>query len=103
MNFTAIVQTMANHSVTSIEWFTESECKFNVAGRRSVGKKDMIKVIDKLYKKVPWTGTGWIDEAIADSLAVYHTAELHSSALKMIQSNFTALYPKYQHDYKSNN
>jgi len=68
-----------------IEWYSEGDCKMCVLGKRAAAKKEMINAIDKLYK-VLWTGTGYKDEAVADALAVYHTATKNSNTLKLLKS-----------------
>lgn len=78
-----IVQTLADCSNIGIEWYSEGDCKKALFGdgKKTVSKADTIKAISKLYK-VPWTGTKFRDEAIADSLAVHNVAYSQSSILK---------------------
>ncbi len=77
----AIGQTIAMTTNTSIEWYSEGDAKKAILGRVSATKEAIIQRIDELYD-VPWTGTKYIDEAIADSLAIYHAASQQSEILK---------------------
>lgn len=79
-----VVQTMSDCFGVPVEWYSENDAKRAVSGRNSVAKEKMIELISKLYT-VTWTGTKWIDEAMADALAVYHVATQQSSLLKMIR------------------
>jgi len=81
---TAIMKTIADCNDIGLEWFSEGDSKKQVLGKLSAEKKEMVRAISKLYK-VPWTGVQYIDEAIADSLGVYHAAKNQSSALKLIK------------------
>jgi Holliday junction resolvasome RuvABC endonuclease subunit len=69
-----------------IEFYSEQDSKKTVLGKKAATKEDMIEAIDKLYE-VDWTGTKYIDEAVADALAVYHTATKQSELLKMTRIN----------------
>lgn len=69
-----------------IEFYSEQDSKKAVLGKKAATKGDMIEAIDKLYE-VDWTGTKYIDEAVADALAVYHTATKQSELLKMTRGN----------------
>jgi len=81
---TAIVQTIADIWDIAVEWETEGSCKQAVLGKRSAVKREMIEAIDKLYE-INWTGTKYKDEAIADSLAVYHTISAQSPTLRLFR------------------
>jgi len=48
----------------------------------------MITAIDKIYD-VPWTGVGYKDEAVADSLAVFHVAQEQSSTFMLLHKMFS--------------
>jgi Holliday junction resolvasome RuvABC endonuclease subunit len=88
---TALMQVTANFYGVGLEWYSEGDCKAAVLQRRSVSKADMITAISKLYKDVPWQGNKVANEAIADSLAVYHVALSQSPSVKMVQQNFKYL------------
>lgn len=78
-----IVQTLADTLNLGIEWYSEQDAKKAVLGKKAATKSDMIEAIDRLYE-VDWTGTKYIDEAVADALAVYSVARLQSPTLKMM-------------------
>jgi Holliday junction resolvasome RuvABC endonuclease subunit len=80
----SILQSAATFLNISIEWFSEGDAKKAVLRKQSATKQEMIDAIDKLYD-VPWTGTKYKDEAIADSLAIYYVASQQSSILKMFR------------------
>lgn len=64
-----------------LEWYNEGECKKSLLGKISATKGDIIIAIDNLYN-VPWKGVMYHDEAVADAMAVYHTAMKKSPYLK---------------------
>jgi len=71
-----------------VEWWSEGDAKKAIAHRRSVSKQVMVDSIDKIYHP-PFTKIEYIDEAIADALAIFHVARDQSmviqAALKGIQ------------------
>ena len=69
-----------------IEFYSEQDSKKAVLGKKAATKEDMIEAIDKIYE-VEWTGTKYIDEAVADALAVYYVATKQSELLKMSRIN----------------
>ncbi len=81
---TAILQTICDCFDIGVEWYQEGECKKSVSGRRSITKEEMVTIIDKLYN-VQWAGVKWIDQGVADSLAVFHLASKESSVIKMLR------------------
>jgi Holliday junction resolvasome RuvABC endonuclease subunit len=81
----ALVQTLADVWMVGIEWFSEADSKRFVLGKQSATKKEMIQAIDKLFK-VDWTGIGYKDEAIADSLAIYYSAWKYSPMFKKLKN-----------------
>lgn len=64
-----------------LEWYSENDAKKNLLGRLSATKRQVIDAIADLYK-VNWTGTKYVDEAVADALAVYFCAEQNSPTIK---------------------
>lgn len=80
----SILQSAATFLNIPIEWFSENDSKKAVLRKQSATKQEMIDAIDKLYD-VPWTGTKYKDEAIADSLAIHYVASQQSSILKMFK------------------
>ena len=67
-----------------IEFYSEQDSKKAVLGKKAATKEDMIEAIDKLYE-VEWTGTKYIDEAVADALAIYYVAIKQSELLKILR------------------
>jgi len=78
-----ILQTMADCLSIGIEWYSEADAKRSVLGKNSASKDEMIGAISSIYPQVPWVKTKYIDEAVADAMAVYHAATKQSSVLKM--------------------
>lgn len=84
----SISQTLSDCLKIPLEFFSEAEAKKAVFGpgkKRTVSKLDMMREIDKLFLNVGWSGKKYIDEAVADSLAVYVAAKQLSNTLKFIQ------------------
>jgi len=83
-----------------IEWYSERDSKKCLLGKISATKIETMIAIDKLYD-VPitkgigknrkgeivalWSGVGYIDEAVADALAIYNVAMKESSTLKLMK------------------
>lgn len=65
-----------------LEWYSEADAKKALLGKRSATKKETIDAIDKCYN-VTWLNVKYKDEAIADSIAVYHVARIQSPTIKM--------------------
>jgi len=83
----------------SLDWFSEGDAKMSVLGKRSAVKTEMITAIDKIYD-VPWTGVGYKDEAVADSLAVFHVAQEQSSTFMLLHKNVFGIIFKIFHVQK---
>lgn len=82
-----ILHTMAKCMDIPIEWYSEGDAKNAVLGKcHGASKHDMVKAIDCLYK-VEWTKAGFRNEAIADSLAIYHVACKESPTIRFLLSN----------------
>ncbi len=67
-----------------IEFYSEQDAKKALLGKKAATKEDVIEAIDKKYD-VEWTGTKYIDEAVADALAVYYVATKQSELLKVMK------------------
>lgn len=80
---TGIMQTLGDSLNIPVEWFSEGDAKKAISGKRSVEKDEMVSIVKRQYT-VPWYGTKWQDQAIADAVAVYHVAKQQSQILKMI-------------------
>lgn len=66
-----------------LEWYSEADAKKALYGRNSASKAEVMRSIAELYD-VSWTGTKYIDEAVADALAIYHCAECNSHVIKFM-------------------
>jgi len=64
-----------------VEWYSEGDAKKHLSGKRSLSKQDTIKHIVKIYGKDWVQDVKYKDEAVADSLAVFHVARAKSQAL----------------------
>lgn len=80
----AIMQTISDCLGIGIEFYSEQDSKKCLLGKKSATKQETIDAIDKLYV-VPWFGTKYKDEAVADAIAVYHVASKQSSTLKLLK------------------
>lgn len=67
----------------SLEWYSEADAKKALLGRNSATKKQIQDGVALLYD-VKWARIKYIDEAVADSLAVYYAAECNSPTLKYL-------------------
>jgi len=80
---TGVGQTLSDALGIPIEWYSEQDAKKAVLGKKAATKTDMIDMISTLYE-VDWRGIKYIDEAVADALAIHYVAGLQSSTLKFI-------------------
>jgi len=65
-----------------IEYYSEQDSKKAILGKRAATKEEMIEAIDKLYD-VDWAKVKYIDEAVADALAVHYVAMKQSQMFKI--------------------
>jgi len=79
-----MLQTLADVKQIPIEWYSEMDSKKFVLGKKSATKTEMVNAIKKLYE-VPWANVKYQDEAVADAIAVYHTAVGLSPTLKLLK------------------
>lgn len=80
---TGVIVTIAQCRDIPLEQYSEQDAKKCLLGKKAATKDDTIEAIDRLYE-VDWTKTKYIDEAVADALAVYHVAREQSQLLKML-------------------
>lgn len=66
-----------------VEWYSEGDSKKAALGKTTAQKREMIDAMAKIYK-VRWTGTKYIDEAVADALGVHNVALKESATLKLL-------------------
>jgi len=81
---TGIIQTLSDSFQLPVEWFSEDDAKKCALGKRSVSKGEMVEAMKKLYD-FHWPNIGYMDEAIADALAIHNVAKHQSSILKMME------------------
>lgn len=67
-----------------IEYYSEQDAKKAVLGKKAASKNEMVLEIHKLYN-TKLTGTKYIDEAVADALAVHYVATQQSTVLKIMK------------------
>ena len=79
-----VLDTLAVCTDLGLEWFLEGDCKKEVCGARSISKDDMVVLMKGKFKDVIWKNTKWIDQGVADSLAVYCLAKKQSGILKYL-------------------
>lgn len=77
------VQGIADALEIGIEWFSEGDSKNHLLGKRSASKGETIAAVDKVYG-VPWAKANYINEAIADSISIYHVARHMSPTIKFL-------------------
>jgi Holliday junction resolvasome RuvABC endonuclease subunit len=65
-----------------IEWFSEGDAKKHLLGKRNAAKLEIINAIKNVYGESWYTDTKYIDEAVADALAIFHAGKDLSPALK---------------------
>ena len=79
---TGITQTIADAFNIPIEWYSEQDSKKLVLNKKSATKDEMLEIIKQLYPDVQWSKAGYINQAIADALAIHYCASKNSSILK---------------------
>ena len=79
-----IVCAMAECLVLPLELYSEGDSKKCTLGKLSASKGEMIERINELYD-VPFTGTKYIDEAIADAISIFNVASKESPTIKMMR------------------
>lgn len=79
---TGVMQALGDALGVPVEWFSESDAKLAAANRRHVPKGHMVAIMENLYPDTQWKKTKLANEAIADSLAVFHVARRQSTILK---------------------
>lgn len=78
---TGVLQTLGITKGIPVEWYYESDCKAMVHGRKDVTKEEnKIKMFDHYHLIL--TKVKYVDEAVADSLAVLYTAQKQSEIIQ---------------------
>jgi len=80
---TGVLTAIAECLNIPIEYYSEQDSKKAILGRKAASKEDMIEAINGHYE-IDWTGTKYIDEAVADALAVHYVAIKQSQILKIL-------------------
>lgn len=77
-----ILSTFAVCYSLPMEWYSEGDAKKHLLNKRSATKKETINCIIEHYGDDWYRDIKYKDEAVADSLAVFHVAKDKSPALK---------------------
>lgn len=83
---TGVMQTIGDSLNIPVEWFSESDAKLAVCGKRSIPKDHMVAIMENHYPGTQWKKTKAANQAIADSLAVFYVARKQSTILKMLSN-----------------
>lgn len=81
-----VVETMGACLQIPVEWYSEADAKKALCGKATLSKDHTRILIDNTYKDIKWARVKWIDEAVADAMAVYHVARQQSQLIKMLRS-----------------
>lgn len=83
-----IMETISQFTEIGIEWYSENDAKKFLFGKKAVSKNETVEKVKELLggKMQGWTGTQYIDQAIADALAIYLVAKNQSSTLKLMKT-----------------
>jgi Holliday junction resolvasome RuvABC endonuclease subunit len=66
-----------------VEWYTEDDAKKTLLGRKSASKADVIAAVEETFDD-RITGFKYVQEAIADAMAIYNVAQKNSPTLKIL-------------------
>lgn len=66
-----------------MEWYSEADAKKALLGRISASKAEVIQSVEQTFED-RLTGPKYVQEAIADAMAIYNVAQLHSPTLKIL-------------------
>ena len=82
-----IMESISQLLEIGIEWYSENDAKKFLFGKKAVSKQETIDKVRKIMGNdmLLWTKTQYINEAIADALAIYLVAKNQSSALKLMR------------------
>lgn len=81
---TGIIVTIAKSRDIPFESYSEQDAKKTLLGKKAATKEDIIEAIDRIYE-VDWTRIKYIDEAVADALAIHNVATKQSQLLKAMK------------------
>ncbi len=81
---TGITITISKCLNIPIEYYSEQDAKKCALGKKAATKQDMINRMCSIYNDSWVCNIKYIDEAVADALAIHHVASKESNALKML-------------------
>lgn len=81
-----IVISIAESFRIPIECYSEQDSKKEVLGKRAATKNDMVDAISELYDTVHWKNIKYVDQAIADALAIHYVASQQSQMIKILRN-----------------
>lgn len=79
-----IITTLSECLSIPIEFYSEQDSKKALLSKKSATKEETVKAINNKYL-VKWSHKKYIDEAVADALAVHYVASKQSQLLKMLK------------------
>jgi Holliday junction resolvasome RuvABC endonuclease subunit len=80
-----ITTTLAECLSLPIEYYSEQDAKKELLGKKTATKDETIAAVGSLYE-YDITGIKYVDEAVADSLAIHNVARHVSPLLKMMKN-----------------
>lgn len=83
-----IMETISQVLEIGIEWYSENDAKKFLFGKKAISKNEMVEKVKELLgdKMQKWTNVQYIDQAMADALAIYLVAKNQSSTLKLLKN-----------------
>jgi Holliday junction resolvasome RuvABC endonuclease subunit len=66
-----------------VEWYTEDDAKKALLGRKSASKAEVIAAVEAAFED-SITGFKYVQEAVADAMAIYNVAQKNSPTLKIL-------------------
>lgn len=81
-----VITTISIFRKIGIDWYSEADAKKAVSEKKITSKGQMVELIDKLYPSFHPIGIKYIDEAVADAIAVYHVSTMQSSTVQFLRN-----------------
>jgi Holliday junction resolvasome RuvABC endonuclease subunit len=78
-----VLQTTSVWSGISMEEYSEADAKKALLGRISASKAEVIAAVEENYED-RLRGPKYMREAVADAMAIYNVAQMHSPTLKIL-------------------
>lgn len=79
-----VMETIAMCFGIGLEWYSEADGKKAVLPEGKGDKQDMVRAIKKMFPNVAFKDVKYHDEAVADSLAIYHVGRTQSHTMKLL-------------------